>query len=913
MRRNFISLTVIVLILMSTASCSVVRVIENRQGYGIRQTAARGIKERQNQLSRRDFQMKFNATGSELSLRLQYLPYYKVESQKIVRYRPEMTLVDFVLGLASAALITKVTYDRLGIGAHLDEHGLDGFNPEELRFDWAGATTWEKAVLIGIPADLAMYYIIGEFEWTLREPWEQKSEVQGTLQWLDNHPYRIELPAYNFGKDYVTQSGNESISVSEFLSGIEDPSAFLEIESIELRASTEGDEKRHEKTITLSNPAELRAFRYPALAALGIDMLSTGQPSLMPIAAANARWVKGSLHAGETATLKVTVENKGKGELYGVSALTVSSHPTFSRRKLEFGKINPGESQTLTLPFKTDALMRTQDVPIRLRFGEYNDHVPDDIVLKLQVVEEPRPRFSYEYRIIDGGTDNSVGNSDGTIQRGESVDIRVIVENIGEGTAEGTVAQLNLSGESGIKIYGDSSVNLHNIAPASSKIATFNVGVNQNTSVEALRMNLFIADNKFGDTNLTDTIDVPINEGGSRSEKPNREERSAASTGIQSEPQTKRDSPDTVQRPPTSEPQTKRDSPDTVQSPPTLILVKPELKEGKFQTEVSSETLQFIAFANDDKGIDKIELSRNKELVKTAKKRGVRPDRRFTIDVTVPLTYGGNLIEIIAFDTDGQTSEPLIISVTRTLGRQGQDYALLFATDAYNHWSPLQNPIHDAKTISEILKNTYDFQVELVENPTQEQIFAKLREYTEKQYNPDDQLMLFFAAHGDFDEVHKEGHIVALDSKLPSSDLARLSYIPHTRLSTLLESIPCKHLLLVLDTCFSGTFDERIAQRGGSDGVYKGHSRAEFIRKKLDLKGRLYLTSGGKEYVSDGRPGQHSPFARQIIQALREYGGADGILTFNEIKGYIEKVKPSPYYGEFGSNEPGSDFLFIAP
>jgi hypothetical protein len=74
---------------------------------------------------------------------------------------------------------------------------------------------------------------------------------------------------------------------------------------------------------------------------------------------------------------------------------------------------------------------------------------------------------------------------------------------------------------------------------------------------------------------------------------------------------------------------------------------------------------------------------------------------------------------------------------------------------------------------------------------------------------------------------------------------------------------------------------------------------------------RKYLTSGSKEYVPDGRPGEHSPFARKLLDALRNYGGDDKILTLEEISTYVEKVSPQPRLGEFGINEPGSDFLFM--
>ena len=112
---------------------------------------------------------------------------------------------------------------------------------------------------------------------------------------------------------------------------------------------------------------------------------------------------------------------------------------------------------------------------------------------------------------------------------------------------------------------------------------------------------------------------------------------------------------------------------------------------------------------------------------------------------------------------------------------------------------------------------------------------------------------------------------------------------------------------------FGGTFDPLIASRSRAvDAMYADISDEEFISRKQQYKTRLYLTSGGKDYVPDGRPGHHSPFARRFIEALRNYGGKDGILTINEILQFVEKVEPQPCFGEFGDNEPGSDFLLIS-
>jgi len=116
----------------------------------------------------------------------------------------------------------------------------------------------------------------------------------------------------------------------------------------------------------------------------------------------------------------------------------------------------------------------------------------------------------------------------------------------------------------------------------------------------------------------------------------------------------------------------------------------------------------------------------------------------------------------------------------------------------------------------------------------------------------------------------------------------------------------------VLDVCFGGTFDPLIAAVRDRGGSYAGIDDATFIARKMRYRTRRYVTSGGKEYVSDGVPGRHSPFARKLLEALRSGGGEDGILTLNEIHKYLERVAPEPRGGEFGSNEPGSDFLFIS-
>ena len=271
-------------------------------------------------------------------------------------------------------------------------------------------------------------------------------------------------------------------------------------------------------------------------------------------------------------------------------------------------------------------------------------------------------------------------------------------------------------------------------------------------------------------------------------------------------------------------------------------------------------------------------------------------------------------IRVLVENEDGEATlefRYLKVNAPVELAAGRKDYALIFATNEYDEWDNLTNPVFDATTIANELEESYGYAVDLVLNPTTSDILTKIREYGSKNYMPNDQLFIFFAGHGQFDEVFTEGYVVAKNSKMV--DAAKETYISHSSLRTYVSNIPSNHIFLAMDVCFGGTFDQSIAQGGhrGAD-MYGELDASEFIERKLRFKTRKYLTSGGKQYVPDGRPGEHSPFARKFIDALRSYGGGDKVLTLGEITGYVEKINPEPMFGDFPGDEPGSDFVFVA-
>lgn len=291
----------------------------------------------------------------------------------------------------------------------------------------------------------------------------------------------------------------------------------------------------------------------------------------------------------------------------------------------------------------------------------------------------------------------------------------------------------------------------------------------------------------------------------------------------------------------------------------------------------------------------------------------ITAETQLRIKQPLKLIEGQNFIKIVTENTTGgisSSTRSIIVgkdAISDAISVNRKDYILLFATDQYDHWTDLVNPIDDARSLAKVLKEKYGFETEIVENPNQEDVFIKLGEYSQRNFKPQDQLMIFFAGHGYFDETFGEGFVVAKNSL--ENDRAKTTYISHNRLRGVINNIPNQHIFLAMDVCFGGTFDPVIASARGLESGEASDN--EYMVRKLGKQTRKYLTSGGKEYVSDGIPGKHSPFTLKLLQALNDSGSGERILTLSKLKTYVEKLKPEPRLGSFGDDKFDSDFIFI--
>jgi len=256
-------------------------------------------------------------------------------------------------------------------------------------------------------------------------------------------------------------------------------------------------------------------------------------------------------------------------------------------------------------------------------------------------------------------------------------------------------------------------------------------------------------------------------------------------------------------------------------------------------------------------------------------------------------------------------------------GGAQKNYALFFADNIYddnNTWHNLSNPISDATALAQLLEDDFGFQVEVVKNANKKDIENKLREYRNRGYGPNDQLMIFFAGHGIYYPDANMGYLVAKDSREPSqADPNFNTYLSYSDLGNLyLKNMKCRRIFLVLDACYAGSFfEEKGYHRGpqipGND--LSVQQRLGMLKK--NASGKSYykgISSGGKETVEDGKKDQHSPFAGGLIAMLNAAIGSQ-YVTADAIIGEIQNYHPgntTPSSGTFNYSDPQGLFIFEA-
>ena len=224
-------------------------------------------------------------------------------------------------------------------------------------------------------------------------------------------------------------------------------------------------------------------------------------------------------------------------------------------------------------------------------------------------------------------------------------------------------------------------------------------------------------------------------------------------------------------------------------------------------------------------------------------------------------------------------------------------------------WHDLNTAAKDATALADVLEKSYGFKVTrlLDAAATRAAIIAALDQIA--LMGPNDAGLVYFAGHGHYVERTDEGFWIPSDAR--ASDGPRKpveDYIWNSTLTRVVDASQARHLLVISDSCFSGSLFRGPSPEPSADPAY------QYYRRALQLPARQLLTSGSLEPVPDGGA-LHSKFAQQILHFLNDparlvFSAAElGVTVCPRVSSLTGTM---PRFGAFDVGaHGGGDFVFM--
>jgi len=198
----------------------------------------------------------------------------------------------------------------------------------------------------------------------------------------------------------------------------------------------------------------------------------------------------------------------------------------------------------------------------------------------------------------------------------------------------------------------------------------------------------------------------------------------------------------------------------------------------------------------------------------------------------------------------------------------GTYHALVIGINEYQQWPKLQTAVKDATVIRDTLIARYGFDENNVilrtdKEASRLQIMEDLR-YLALSMSQHDNLLIYYAGHGQLDDLTGDGYWVPAEGKLK----APATWVANSHIKAVLSSerVKAKNVVVIADSCYSGSM-----LRGGPSLMsLKDRRYTQKLAEKASLRSRQVISSGGVEPVTDGGADGHSLFAYYLIDALRK-------------------------------------------
>jgi uncharacterized caspase-like protein len=249
---------------------------------------------------------------------------------------------------------------------------------------------------------------------------------------------------------------------------------------------------------------------------------------------------------------------------------------------------------------------------------------------------------------------------------------------------------------------------------------------------------------------------------------------------------------------------------------------------------------------------------------------------------TVPLGAAGSEVNIVAIDRQGKRDElgfvlrpraqsPAPADIAPAAGVApvvklppldlGKFYALVIGNNDYTGLPRLDTAVADAEAVGRTLRDKYGFEVTLLQNANRYQILSALNQYR-ATLTEHDNLLIYYAGHGELDETNQRGHWLPVDAEPDST----ANWISNVQITDILNAMSAKRVLVVADSCYSGALTR--ASLAQLDSGMSEEARLSWLRALAKNRSRTALTSGGLQPTLDSGGGGHSVFARALLEVL---------------------------------------------
>lgn len=243
----------------------------------------------------------------------------------------------------------------------------------------------------------------------------------------------------------------------------------------------------------------------------------------------------------------------------------------------------------------------------------------------------------------------------------------------------------------------------------------------------------------------------------------------------------------------------------------------------------------------------------------------------------------------------------------------GKRHALVIANQTYKRWAPLDTPRADAQAVASVLKQRFGFEVTLLQDVTRQQLLSGLSKLRQ-QVGPQDQVVVYYAGHGQMDTVTARGYWIPVDGD--EKDIAQ--WVSVIDVTDQLSAMSARHVLVIADSCYSGTLTRSLVP--SVDQALTLEQRLGPLRQLSQQRARVAMTSGGMEPVVDGGSVNHSLFARSLLDVL---GQVRSPMAAQELHGAVAarfahlarrlKIQQQPQYAPIGfAGHEAGDFV-LAP